>query len=592
MDKKSEGFGYGDFTVSNYATVVGEISNSAGGWNTSNIQTFLNMLANSNNASIDTLESLVDNGAINSETLRSFSSGGKDASKSLVLTVGGIEWIVTYVSRAKESCDVDNNGRGDIIATLWMADTNIISKYEDVEWCSNDQNVLYSESYVRKVSLNQVAVGASEGNTGQDESHVLREFTLENGKFMPYIVTPEFVSWQESEQYAKVTLGDYQDYNNENWSTNWKSEYLLPGYSDRYNYCTKQNYSIWKNDTIWLPSATEAGSNGSKVGLWATNQSERANSTGHNTLVRSVGLFDLGGGDCVHGVLSLSNNGAAGIYADTNFNDDFAIRPAFHLNLSALALTAMPMNLILDNQNGGDNTVIEVCVDKKMKDVTIPNRTGYTFGGYYTQINGGGIKYYNENGTTDKVYPLKNRPTTLYAYWIINYNVLCSSAPGGKIIIIHNGMQADKSEFTENSKLNFYAIANSEYSFLYWQVEGVEISQELLTQNPLEIVLTTDITLRAVFGASLEGVKVSATKGGMAYIVGDDFDSLGDNDLITIFTKICLKGYEFSHWVDNKGNIISRETSLKLKKSEAMDKAFTAIYYPTNNPNLNLDTNN
>lgn len=46
-----------------------------------------------------------------------------------------------------------------------------------------------------------------------------------------------------------------------------------------------------------------------------------------------------------------------------------------------------------------------------------PVKSGYTFKGYYTQANGKGTQYYNENMVCDDVYKFTSN-LTLYAYWV------------------------------------------------------------------------------------------------------------------------------------------------------------------------------
>ena len=53
--------------------------------------------------------------------------------------------------------------------------------------------------------------------------------------------------------------------------------------------------------------------------------------------------------------------------------------------------------------------------------ITVPTKTGYTFGGYYTAENGGGTQYVNESGIcVNSIYSNVAGNTTLYAKWTIN----------------------------------------------------------------------------------------------------------------------------------------------------------------------------
>ncbi|MBO5102531.1 MAG: InlB B-repeat-containing protein [Clostridia bacterium] len=103
---------------------------------------------------------------------------------------------------------------------------------------------------------------------------------------------------------------------------------------------------------------------------------------------------------------------------------------------------------------------------------------------------------------------------------------------------------------------------------------------------------TTPYTeLKSSNGANIEGISVTSTKGGTAYIVGDDFDNLTDTDTITFATKPCLSGYDFSHWQDLDGNNLGTEMSIRLQKSQVMDNIITAVYVQSSS-NVNDNLNN
>ena len=53
----------------------------------------------------------------------------------------------------------------------------------------------------------------------------------------------------------------------------------------------------------------------------------------------------------------------------------------------------------IEGGNGGSESATAT-YDAAMPAITVPTRTGYIFGGYYTEENGGGTQYYNADGTT------------------------------------------------------------------------------------------------------------------------------------------------------------------------------------------------
>ncbi|MGM9877933.1 MAG: InlB B-repeat-containing protein [Bacilli bacterium] len=73
--------------------------------------------------------------------------------------------------------------------------------------------------------------------------------------------------------------------------------------------------------------------------------------------------------------------------------------------------------ITFDKQQGtGGSNNENVTYNSQLPKITVPTRTGYTFQGYYTEIDGGGTQYYNADGTSDKKYTIASN-ITLYAYW-------------------------------------------------------------------------------------------------------------------------------------------------------------------------------
>ncbi|MBO5103236.1 MAG: hypothetical protein J6C13_04020, partial [Clostridia bacterium] len=139
------------------------------------------------------------------------------------------------------------------------------------------------------------------------------------------------------------------------------------------------------------------------------------------------------------------------------------------------------------------------------------------------------------------------------------------------------------------STITSFAAPNVGKAFLYW-VRASDNAQIL--ENPINQAVTKNETYTAIFGASVEGVAVASTIGGLAYILGDNYDNLSDTDTITFSTKQALAGYTFSHWEDMNGNNLGTEMSIRLQKSLVMDNIITAVYVQSANTNTNYDVNN
>ena len=72
----------------------------------------------------------------------------------------------------------------------------------------------------------------------------------------------------------------------------------------------------------------------------------------------------------------------------------------------------------LNMQSGSGGTgEVTASYGLEMPSATMPSRTGYTFGGYFTGENGTGTKYYNADGTSANNWNFEDATKTLYAKW-------------------------------------------------------------------------------------------------------------------------------------------------------------------------------
>ncbi|MBQ8126743.1 MAG: InlB B-repeat-containing protein, partial [Kiritimatiellae bacterium] len=93
--------------------------------------------------------------------------------------------------------------------------------------------------------------------------------------------------------------------------------------------------------------------------------------------------------------------------------------------------TANTYTVTLNQQNGsGGTSSVTATYAAALPSVTVPTRTGYTFGGYYDQANGGGTQYYTAAGASARNWN-KTAATTLYAKWTANTYSVHFNANGG-----------------------------------------------------------------------------------------------------------------------------------------------------------------
>ena len=92
-------------------------------------------------------------------------------------------------------------------------------------------------------------------------------------------------------------------------------------------------------------------------------------------------------------------------------------------DLKKLRTTAVTLDM--QSGSGGSSSVVAIG-GKAMPSATMPTRTGYTFGGYYTSTGGDGTQYYAANGSSATNWKTNGSASeTLYAKWTANkYDVM------------------------------------------------------------------------------------------------------------------------------------------------------------------------
>ena len=97
--------------------------------------------------------------------------------------------------------------------------------------------------------------------------------------------------------------------------------------------------------------------------------------------------------------------------------------------------------------------------------ITIPKKTGYTFGGYYTATNGRGTQYVDASGNIKSSNTTFTSNTKLYAKWTINTSTLKVNPNGGS----WNG-STNVQSFTQNynTTKSIPIPTKTGYSFIGW----------------------------------------------------------------------------------------------------------------------------
>lgn len=218
----------------------------------------------------DSLKSVVDadpDKQLNSQDIRDKNDG-----RNVLVTFGGYNWTVTYVSK---------NTAGDVVATLYMADsTNIMVRYYPSRGSTGNWNDSYDNSGPRKVLT---GLGNS---TDVTQNEIFANFIT---NYSGWIELPKNMSWQDiSLDFKEGNLGE---------------------------------------DPLWLPSGEEIASENyySVTGenIWELDEEQRKSISSTKILTRQR-AYD-------GGVVTIT--GSSGTLSSAYSTSYYFIRPAFHLNL-------------------------------------------------------------------------------------------------------------------------------------------------------------------------------------------------------------------------------------------------------------------
>ena len=239
----------------------------------------------------------------------------------LVITIGGLEWMVTSLTLA----DYETNKKEDIIVTLTLANPK-----NQVAYSNSSQNIkstsAYSASNVRNYLLT-------------DEEWKL----FANGDFASsFLVQPKNIKYQHNQTIIGRFDAKMYDLANEalddigpdGWSDLMKSDYYKP--SDTFTDVNGDivKYDAWGEDYIWLPSITEFGTStvADKDCLWKPSNTQRSTSGSSKIWFRSGYSLNY------YEINSMATSNAACTRETANI--PLYVRPAIHLNLTELIACA------------------------------------------------------------------------------------------------------------------------------------------------------------------------------------------------------------------------------------------------------------
>lgn len=261
--------------------------------------------------------------------------------EGLRVMLDGREWIAASLTIT------DVNGIEDAVLTLYLAQPDGVSKSHSYN-TDNPGNNVYSSSFIRHDLLT-------------DSKWSLFNQTGENSFATRYLVQPKNINYHHKQTqigrgfYQNQLINEALDELNNGWYIN------KPKPSDTYKNPNGEmtRYDAWGNDYIWLPSMTETGGivNRPKVSsIWQLSAEQLSFSAGETAMLRSGSvstynqMYDI-----------LSNGEISSNYC----NVELGVRPAIHLNLSAVTQELNSPNDMQVTYNEQVHTIKSLANDTK-----------------------------------------------------------------------------------------------------------------------------------------------------------------------------------------------------------------------------------
>lgn len=159
-------------------------------------------------------------------------------------------------------------------------------------------------------------------------------------------------------------------------------------------------------------------------------------------------------------------------------------------NQATAKCTVTPASyLVTFDPNGGrvSPASTAVTIGKKYGPLPTPNRTGYSFDGWYTKETGG-------TKVTETTTVGENLPATLYAHWIAKKYLVTLNANGGKIDTTSGQVSTKSYTATYGSKYNFLPrpIRTGGYNFDGWytdQTNGTKVESDTTVTTAKDHIL-------------------------------------------------------------------------------------------------------
>jgi len=300
---------------------------------------------------------------VRADTIRK-NAGGKD----IVFSFGGYdnqvgkrvnyEWTVTSLTRAEKqyvtSGVADESKNGHVVATIWLTNTNNnkvkTAQFQDFSSgsvVSSYPSNVYGTSKIRVQTLN--GGGYKLNSNGISPTYYAKrldnewaQFTMPEaaGSLTDFIVTPAYIRYQGTGTYKESSDSERLELNTSYIAPNQHGSDYDPAKTNLIKSTTATHWKDWKDDYIWLPCNTEVGSYGNFNGersYWRLNLNQGLNGNASQAVwLRSDVASTPSETSSRRQALAYGNNASQNSYVLVNVNATYYVRPALHLDLTAL----------------------------------------------------------------------------------------------------------------------------------------------------------------------------------------------------------------------------------------------------------------
>jgi uncharacterized repeat protein (TIGR02543 family) len=228
--------------------------------------------------------------------------------------------------------------------------------------------------------------------------------------------------------------------------------------------------------------------------------------------------------------------------------------------------TVNTYTVTLNNQSAttAGTASVTATYNAAMPTITVPTKTGYTFGGYFTEANGGGTQYYNADGTSAKNWNL-TAATTLYAKWSLDTYTITYNLAGGSVATPN-----PETYTIESGDITLVNPTRTGYTFAGWT--GTDLATPTMS-----VTISTgsygDKSYTATWTANTYTITYDLAGGNVATANPETYTIESGDITIVNPTRT---GYTFAGWTGT--DLASPTMSVTISTGSYGDKSYTATW--------------